>query len=101
MLLIGFDDTDSREGKCTTYLAYRVVDFLLSLSDVKVLDYPLLVRLNPNIPWKTRGNGALCIKVQVNNESTLEYIKRSILNMLIDESCINSGANPALVFYEC
>jgi tRNA(Ile2)-agmatinylcytidine synthase len=100
MLLIGFDDTDSREGKCTTYLAYRIVDFLLSFSDVKVLDYPLLVRLNPNIPWKTRGNGALCIKAQVNNESTLTYIKRSILNMFIDESCINSGANPALVFYD-
>jgi len=25
------------------------------------MDYPYLVRLNPNIPWKTRGNGAVCI----------------------------------------
>jgi len=23
-----------------------------------------LVRLNPNIPWKTRGNGAICFKVE-------------------------------------
>jgi tRNA(Ile2)-agmatinylcytidine synthase len=28
-----------------------------------IIGYPRLVRLNPNIPWKTRGNGALCIHV--------------------------------------
>jgi tRNA(Ile2)-agmatinylcytidine synthase len=29
----------------------------------EIIGYPRLVRLNPNIPWKTRGNGALCIHV--------------------------------------
>lgn len=29
----------------------------------ELIGYPRLVRLNPNIPWKTRGNGALCIQV--------------------------------------
>jgi len=28
-----------------------------------MIGYPRLVRLNPNIPWKTRGNGAISIKV--------------------------------------
>ncbi len=28
-----------------------------------MIGYPRLVRLNPNIPWKTRGNGAVCIQV--------------------------------------
>jgi len=28
-----------------------------------VIGFPRLVRLNPNIPWKTRGNGAICFKV--------------------------------------
>jgi tRNA(Ile2)-agmatinylcytidine synthase len=28
-----------------------------------IIGYPRLVRLNPNIPWKTRGNGALCLQV--------------------------------------
>ncbi|MBN1861119.1 MAG: DUF1743 domain-containing protein [Candidatus Thermoplasmatota archaeon] len=29
----------------------------------EIIGYPRLVRLNPNIPWKTRGNGALCLCV--------------------------------------
>jgi tRNA(Ile2)-agmatinylcytidine synthase len=29
----------------------------------EIIGYPRLVRLNPNIPWKTRGNGALCINI--------------------------------------
>jgi len=29
----------------------------------QIIGYPRLVRLNPNIPWKTRGNGALCLQV--------------------------------------
>jgi len=28
-----------------------------------IIGYPRLVRLNPNVPWKTRGNGALCLQV--------------------------------------
>jgi len=28
-----------------------------------IIGYPRLVRLNPNIPWKTRGNGAVSIQV--------------------------------------
>lgn len=29
------------------------------MQDYEIIGYPRLVRLNPNIPWKTRGNGAL------------------------------------------
>jgi tRNA(Ile2)-agmatinylcytidine synthase len=29
----------------------------------EIIGYPRLVRLNPNIPWKTRGNGALGLQV--------------------------------------
>ena len=28
-----------------------------------IIGYPKLVRLNPNVPWKTRGNGAICLRV--------------------------------------
>lgn len=31
--------------------------------DYEIIGYPRLVRLNPNIPWKTRGNGALCLHI--------------------------------------
>jgi tRNA(Ile2)-agmatinylcytidine synthase len=33
------------------------------VQDYEIIGYPRLVRLNPNIPWKTRGNGALCVHV--------------------------------------
>lgn len=33
------------------------------MKDYEVIGHPRLVRLNPNIPWKTRGNGALCLRV--------------------------------------
>ena len=36
---IGFDDTDSPKGMCTTYLAYRLVN-LLKKEHVDFLDYP-------------------------------------------------------------
>ncbi|MFX1335360.1 MAG: DUF1743 domain-containing protein [Promethearchaeota archaeon] len=58
---IGIDDTDSNKGMCTTYLATMLVDFLLTFP-IKFLDFPKLIRLNPNIPYKTRGNGAVAIK---------------------------------------
>ena len=32
-----------------------------------IVGFPRLVRLNPNIPWKTRGNGAICFKVGKSN----------------------------------
>ena len=58
MLHIGLDDTDSVKGGCTTWLATEVIQ---ELSEFDLVDYPRLVRLNPNVPWKTRGNGAVAL----------------------------------------
>lgn len=33
------------------------------IPEFAIIGYPRLVRLNPNVPWKTRGNGALCFCV--------------------------------------
>ena len=55
---VGIDDTDSPQGGCTTW----VLSELLALAreeGVDLIGEPRLVRLNPNIPWKTRGNAAL------------------------------------------
>lgn len=35
-----------------------------ALPDWVCTGYPRLVRLNPNIPWKTRGNGAVALRLQ-------------------------------------
>jgi tRNA(Ile2)-agmatinylcytidine synthase len=45
---------------CTTYLASEL---MLEFSELDVIGYPRLVRLNPNIPWKTRGNGAISMRL--------------------------------------
>ncbi|RLE48719.1 MAG: DNA-binding protein, partial [Candidatus Methanomethylicota archaeon] len=49
-------------GGCTTYVAALAVEKLVK-SGFEFADYPNLVRLNPNIPWKSRGNGAVALRI--------------------------------------
>jgi tRNA(Ile2)-agmatinylcytidine synthase len=44
---------------CTTFLASELIQ---ELEEYDLIGLPRLVRLNPNIPWKTRGNGAICLR---------------------------------------
>ena len=44
---------------CTTYLATEVID---ALREWDLIGLPRLVRLNPAVPWKTRGNGAVALR---------------------------------------
>jgi tRNA(Ile2)-agmatinylcytidine synthase len=96
ILNIGFDDTDSIKGMCTTFLAYKIVD-MLKKQETEFLDFPKLIRFNPNIPWKTRGNGAVSMRIRTKNPSK---IKNQIKNLVEKYSDIKNGANPGLVFYE-
>jgi len=96
VLHIGFDDTDSRKGMCTTFLAYKIVEYLKK-EQVKFLDYPYLIRFNPNIPWKTRGNGAVALKIETKEP---QLIKNKIVKFIKKYSATGDGANPGLVFYE-
>lgn len=96
ILNIGFDDTDSPKGMCTTYLAYKLIDSLKK-DNVKFIDYPKLIRFNPNIPWKTRGNGAVSLKVETNNPAK---IKNKVVRFVTKFSDLKNGANPGIVFFE-
>ena len=96
ILNIGFDDTDSPKGMCTTFLAYKIVD-LLQKQKTEFLDFPRLIRFNPNIPWKTRGNGAVSIRIKTKNPSK---VKNQIKNLVSKYSDTKNGANPGLVFFE-
>ncbi|HYA71024.1 MAG TPA: tRNA(Ile)(2)-agmatinylcytidine synthase [Thermoplasmata archaeon] len=58
---IGIDDTDSPRGGCTTWVLTELL-VLAREEGVDLLGEPRLVRLNPNIPWKTRGNAALAAR---------------------------------------
>lgn len=93
---MGFDDTDSPNAMCTTFLAYKIVNYLKK-EMVEFLDYPYLIRFNPNIPWKTRGNGAVALSIKTNNP---EKIKKKVKQLVKKYSDTKGGANPGLVFYE-
>ncbi len=59
MTVVGLDDTDSRTaGMCTTYAAHRIAKRLRSGAAVRRV---LLLRCNPAVEFKTRGNAALAV----------------------------------------
>lgn len=97
MLHIGLDDTDSPEGGCTTYVAAVLVERLLALG-VELKSYPTLLRLNPNTPWKTRGNASICLRLNI--DESLYPDVRNLVKELVDKygefSCDNT--NPGVVF---
>lgn len=97
ILHIGFDDTDSLKGSCTTYLATELINRLHK--KVEFLDFPRLIRNNPNIPWKTRGNGAIAITISVEEEQIDSVISTSIDT--IEELHQDSpDTNPGIVFFK-
>jgi len=114
---VGIDDTDSLHGGCTTYIATEIVKEICN-AGYDIIGYPRLVRLNPNIPWKTRGNGAIALQIGVGGGKReligeieekvygCAYKKRdaradeiiSILDKIMKNA--EGGANPAWVVTE-
>jgi tRNA(Ile2)-agmatinylcytidine synthase len=60
-MLVGIDDTDAPGGMCTTYLGVLLAKRLIR-QHYTVREARLL-RLNPNVIYKTRGNAAICLDV--------------------------------------
>ncbi len=58
-MYVAVDDTDSKNWMCTTFLANELIR---ELDPFDLIGRPRLVRLNPAVPWKTRGNGAICLR---------------------------------------
>ncbi len=93
---LGIDDTDSHEGMCTTFLATLIVDLLIEYS-VRFLDFPKLIRLNPNIPYKTRGNGAVSISFITSTENIDEIWNQSKKLVLKYSDIAAIDTDPGLV----
>ncbi|MDI9619780.1 MAG: tRNA(Ile)(2)-agmatinylcytidine synthase [Candidatus Nezhaarchaeota archaeon] len=74
-LHVGIDDTDSWDGGCTTHFAFELLREASRRFNVRLFDYPLLTRLNPNIPWKTRGNGSVCLRVKIRSEEISDFAR--------------------------
>ncbi len=108
MLYIGLDDTDSPRGMCTTYLALGLSRHISSSTGYPLRGRLRLVRLNPTVPWKTRGNGALCMVLDAPPEEkkkvldvAVEYVEK---NADMDHPSTNPGvvvspSPPPLDFY--
>ncbi len=95
MIFIGIDDTDSNKGMCTTYIAALLYEKLSKRYDVIEAR---LIRLNPNIPYKTRGNAAICL---VLDNGCLNYVKDVTLEIVKRYSRIEDiNTNPGIVIYE-
>jgi len=94
--LLGLDDTDSRFGHCTTHLGYLIVAELARIG-CTFSTYPRLVRLNPNIPFKTRGNAAVCVEFEARSDGMPDEAFRVAEKLLEVEADVANGANAALV----
>ncbi|MCI4337293.1 MAG: DUF1743 domain-containing protein [Thermoplasmata archaeon] len=58
---IAVDDTDGPDGGCTTYTLTEVITAAQEYG-LDLIGEPRLVRLDPNVPTKTRGNAALAAR---------------------------------------
>jgi tRNA(Ile2)-agmatinylcytidine synthase len=96
MTVIGLDDTDSRtEGMCTTYVATRVAERLEeSGADVQ---RKLLVRLNPAVERKTRGNAALALHTDCPPERAHQFASEIIGTLTAPDQ----RTSPGLVVADC
>ncbi len=98
LLRVGIDDVDSPLGGCTTYVAAVLASMLDGYRQIEFVDYPMLVRLNPNVPFKTRGNGAVCLRLNVSPE-TLPEVKSLVVDTVRRLSALKHGkTDPAVVF---
>lgn len=93
---IGIDDTDSRKGMCTTYLAVLLMEEIKKIG--KVIGFPRLIRLNPTIPFKTRGNGAVSFLAEIEDlDQALEITEKLVKEYAELE---DENTNPGVVFVE-
>lgn len=93
-MFIGIDDTDSLSRFCTTYLC-SILKSRLKKEGYEV-SIPRLIRLNPNIPFKTRGNGA--VSLEIKGDMNDEIIEISIKTLEEFSDFDDPNTNPGIVF---
>ncbi len=97
-LHIGIDDTDSTRMGCTTYIASLLIEKITKREGI-FLDYPTLIRLNPNVPWKTRGNGAICLRIRIHADRLDQVIEEAIETVKVNSDLDDGKTDPGIVFY--
>lgn len=96
---VGIDDTDSKEGMCTTYVGAVAID-RLKAKGIGLQGYPKLIRLNPNWKLKTRGNCSIAFAVRAQTHQ-IPVIKETVLKTVQELAELHVGTtNPGVVFYQ-
>jgi tRNA(Ile2)-agmatinylcytidine synthase len=93
MTVVGVDDTDSRtDGMCTTYLAAQLADRFRERG--AAVERCLLVRCNPAVEHKTRGNAAVAVHTDAAPDTAL-----AVAADLVDAHAVTDDptTNPGLV----
>ena len=98
LLYVGIDDTDSSSGMCTTYITCVIISKLKDCG-FNITEYPLLIRLNPFVRFKTRGNGATSFKLELKSLKEVNEVKKIVLENVQELSVLEDDrTNPGVVF---
>lgn len=92
-MLLALDDTDGPAGGCTSHAALQVAA-ALEAAGMPMRRPPRLVRLNPNVPHKTRGNAAAVLDVDGDAERAVNLAWRIVAQLA------QPTAHPAVVAVE-
>ena len=99
-MYIGIDDTDSKDGMCTTFICSVIIDELKDFG-FNIIGYPRLIRLNPFAMFRTRGNGGLSFNLNVESEEDIKKVKEIVLKNVEELSELaDERTNPGVVFYQ-
>lgn len=95
-MLLGLDDTDSPDGMCTTYLGVLIARELRNRG-FTVTNHRL-VRLNPNVIWKTRGNAGISLEISGGDPKEVFEIACGFVERFARFDC--EKTNPGVVVVE-
>lgn len=98
-LWLGLDSTDSVRGGCTTHVVALLAELVVRLGGT-LLEHPCLVRLNPNIPFKTRGNGATSLHFKMDESTLPNFIRCAEASVTEEADLAHDNADPGLVIIE-
>jgi len=89
--VVAVDDTDSRErGMCTTYLTALLADRLASAGHA--VEERLLVRCNPAVEAKTRGNAACAVHTDAPVDAAFDEASRLVeRHAVVDDDRTSPG----------
>lgn len=82
--VIGVDDTDSRSaGMCTTYVGATIADDLATAGHT--VEERRLVRLNPAVEHKTRGNAAVAIRTSAPPVTAMDVARDRVEELAVTD----------------